>query len=138
MKQTSDSIILRQDDYETLITYLKNNRYVTSLDAQNVQDLKTELRKAMLVSIESFPEDVVRLNSKIKIKDAGKNNVMELILVTPDQADLGQKKISVMAPVGTALIGSRKGQKVSWRVPAGKRTFHIMDVVNDSHTLAGS
>lgn len=138
MKQTSDSIILRQDDYETLISYLKNTMYVTSLDAQNVQDLKAELRKARLVSRESFPEDVIRLNSRIKIKDAGKNNVMELILVMPDKADLRQKRISVMAPVGTALIGFRKGQKVSWQVPAGKRTFHIVDVINDSHAVAGS
>lgn len=136
MKQTSDSIILRQDDYETLIAYLKNNRYATSQDAQNVQDLKAELRKAMLVSKESFPADVIRLNSKIKIKDAGKNNVMELMLVMPDKADLREKKISVMAPVGTALIGFRKGQKVSWQVPAGKRTFHIVDVINDSNTVA--
>ena len=138
MKQTSGAIILRQDDYETLIAYLKNNRYVTSLDVQNVQDLKAELRRAMLVSKESFPEDVIRLNSKIKIKDAGRNNVTELILVMPDEADLRQKRISVMAPVGTALIGFRKGQKVSWQVPAGKRTFHIVDVVNDAHTIAGS
>ena len=138
MKQTSNSIILRQDDYETLVAYLKDNRYVTLRDAQNVQDLKAELSKAMLVSKESFPEDVIRLNSKIKIKDAGKNHVMELILVMPDKADLRQKRISVMAPVGTALIGFRKGQKVSWQVPAGKRTFYIVDVVNDTHTLAGS
>ena len=55
MKQTSGAIILGQDDYETLIAYLKNNRYVTSLDVQNVQDLKAELRRAMLVSKESFP-----------------------------------------------------------------------------------
>ncbi|HEX5152995.1 MAG TPA: GreA/GreB family elongation factor [Parafilimonas sp.] len=138
MKQTSGSIILRQDDYELLIAYLKNNRYAASRDAQNVQDLKAELRRAMLVSKESFPEDVIRLNSKIKIKDAGKNNIMELMLVMPDKADLRQKRISVMAPVGTALIGFRKGQKVSWQVPAGKRTFHIVDVVNDSRTIAGS
>ena len=49
MKQTSNSIILRQDDYETLVAYLKDNRYVTLRDAQNVQDLKAELSKAMLV-----------------------------------------------------------------------------------------
>ena len=137
MKQTSNSIILRQDDYEALIAYLKNDRYATTWDAQNVRDLKAELRKAMLVSKDRFPEDVIRLNSRIKIKDAGKNNVMELILVMPDKADLRQKKISVMAPVGTALIGFRKGQKVSWHVPAGKRTFHIMDVINESHTVDG-
>jgi len=100
------------------------------------RELKAELRKAMLVSKESFPEDVIRLNSKIKIKDAGKNNVMELMLVMPDKADLREKKISVMAPVGTALFGFRKGQKVSWQVPAGKRTFQIVDVINDSNTVA--
>jgi regulator of nucleoside diphosphate kinase len=57
---------------------------------------------------------------------------MELVLVMPDQADIKQKKISVMAPVGTALIGFKKGEKVNWHVPAGEKTFAILDVVNQS------
>ena len=53
------------------------------------------------------------------------------MLVTPDKADIKDKKISVMAPIGTALIGFRKGQQVKWRVPAGQRTFTIVEVINN-------
>jgi regulator of nucleoside diphosphate kinase len=56
---------------------------------------------------------------------------MELMLVTPDKADIKERKISIMAPIGTALIGFRQGQKVNWQVPAGKKTFTIMEVIND-------
>jgi regulator of nucleoside diphosphate kinase len=50
--------------------------------------------------------------------------------VLPQQADIKKKKISVLAPIGTALIGFRKGRKVSWNVPAGKKDFKIMEVTN--------
>jgi regulator of nucleoside diphosphate kinase len=56
---------------------------------------------------------------------------MEFMLVTPDKADIKAKRISIMAPIGTALIGFRKGQQVNWQVPAGKRTFTILEVINE-------
>jgi regulator of nucleoside diphosphate kinase len=55
---------------------------------------------------------------------------MAITIVLPQKADIKQKKVSVLAPIGTALIGFRKGQKVSWEVPAGKKDFMIMDVKN--------
>ena len=133
MKQVKDSIILREDDYQILVSFLKDTRYVRHADAKNIHDLGTELKKAKLVSKENFPNDVVRLNSKIKIKEASKNLVMDITLVTPDKADIKHKKISVMAPIGTAVIGFRKGQTISWQVPAGKKTFTIMEVINNPH-----
>jgi regulator of nucleoside diphosphate kinase len=57
---------------------------------------------------------------------------MELMIVTPDKADIKKRKISIMAPLGTALIGFRQGQKVNWQVPSGKKTFTIMEVINDN------
>jgi regulator of nucleoside diphosphate kinase len=53
------------------------------------------------------------------------------MLVAPDKADIKEKRISVMSPIGTALIGFRKGQKVKWQVPAGKKTFTILEVINE-------
>jgi regulator of nucleoside diphosphate kinase len=97
---------------------------------QNVKELLGELKNAKLVNKDNFPSDVVRLNSRVKIKDVNKGKVMDLTLVTPDKADIRERKISVMAPVGTALIGFKKGQKINWQVPAGRRTFTIMEVIN--------
>ena len=88
------------------------------------------MKKAKLVKKDKFPADVVRLNSTVKIKSEDKDEIMELMLVIPDEANIKERKISIMAPIGTALIGFRQGQKVKWKVPAGKKTFTILEVIN--------
>ena len=130
MQKNNNPIIVREDDYKILLSYLRDERYTKKHDAQNAKELEAELKKATLVSKENFPNDVVRLNSKVKIKEGSQNRIMELVLVTPDKADISKRKISVMAPVGTALVGFRKGQKIKWRVPAGEKTFTIIEVIN--------
>jgi len=102
----------------------------TVFDRRNAEELQSELKKAKIVEREEFPIDVVRLNSTVKIKAEDHDKIMEIILVTPDKADIKENKISIMAPVGTALIGFRQGQKVKWAVPGGKKTFTIVEVKN--------
>ena len=131
MKKTNNRLVLLVDDYKLLITYLNGGHGKTAFDRRNADDLRIELKKAKLVNKDDFPDDIVRLNSKVRIKAEENDKVMELMLVTPDKADIKQKMISVMAPIGTALIGFRQGQKVKWQVPAGKKTFTIMEVIND-------
>jgi len=131
MRNINSQLVLTKDDYSLLISYLNSVRGKTALDRRNAQDLHAELKRAKLVNIDDFPLDVVRLNSTVRIKAEDKDEIMELKLVTPDKADIKRKRISVMAPIGTALIGFRKGQKVKWLVPAGKRTFTILEVMNE-------
>ena len=80
---------------------------------------------------DAFHLDVVRLNSTVSIKAEGKEEIIEIMLVTPDKANIKEKKISIMAPIGAALIGFRQGQKVKWQVPGGKKTFTIVKVTNN-------
>jgi regulator of nucleoside diphosphate kinase len=131
MQTTNNNLVLRKDDYELLVSFLNGGDRKWSFDRRNVQEMLAELKKATLVNKDNFPEDVVRINSTVRVKAEGMNEVMEFMLVTPDKADIKEKKVSVMAPVGIALIGFRKGQQVNWQVPAGKKTFTILDVVND-------
>jgi len=119
-----------KDDYNLLKTYLNNRSGKTSFDRQNAEDLFAELKKAKLVSKDEFPADVVRLNSTVRIKPEDKDHVMELTIVTPDKADIKERKISIMSPIGTALIGFRQGRNVKWQVPSGKKTFTILEVNN--------
>ena len=126
-----NQLVLRKDDYSLLLSFLNGGFGKLAFDRQNAESLQTELKKAKLVNKDEFPLDVVRLNSQVKIKANDKKQIMELILVTPDKANIKENRISVMSPIGTALIGFRKGQKVKWRVPAGERTFTIMDVCNN-------
>jgi len=131
MQKINNQLVLRKDDYKLLTSYLNSFYGKTPLDRRNAEDLLAELKKAKLVNKDNFPENVVRLNSRVRIKAEDKDEVMELMLVTPDKADIKEKRISIMAPIGTALIGFRQGQKVKWQVPAGKRTFTIVEVTNE-------
>jgi len=131
MQKQNNQLVLRKDDYEILISYLNNIHGRGAFDRKNAEELKNELKKAKLVNKANFPGNVVRLNSKVKIKSEKKDEIMELVIVTPDKANIKERKISIMAPLGTALIGFRQGQKVKWQVPSGKKTFTIMEVIND-------
>ena len=119
-----------KDDYNLLKTYLNNRSGKTTFDKQNAEDLLAELKKAKLVSKDEFPANMVRLNSTVRIKPEDKDYVMELMIVTPDKADIKERKISIMSPIGTALIGFRQGENVKWQVPSGKKTFTILEVNN--------
>lgn len=72
----------------------------------------------------------MRLNSRVVIKEGSKGKLIELVLVVPEKADIKEGRISVFAPIGTALIGFRQGAKIEWEVPSGNNTFNIMKVYN--------
>jgi regulator of nucleoside diphosphate kinase len=125
-----DQVILLKKDFEILNNYVKNLHGMQVNEKENFRKLSQELQKAELVSVEDFPNDVVRLDSTVVVRDIQTNRDMTITIVMPASADIKQKKVSVLAPIGTALIGFRKGQKVSWEVPAGKKDFIIMHVEN--------
>ena len=130
MQKINNKLVLRTDDYKVLLGYLNGGNGKTAFDRRNAEDLHAELKKAKLVNKDKFPLDVVRINSTVRVKAEDKDEVMEFMLVTPDKANIKEKRISIMAPIGTALIGFRKGQQVKWQVPSGKKVFTILDVVN--------
>ena len=130
MKKLNSQLVVMKDDYNLMVTYLNNRPGKTTFDRQNAEELFAELKKAKLVSKEEFPTDVVRLNSIVRIKPEDKDHVMELMIVLPDKADIKERKISIMSPIGTALIGFREGENVKWQVPSGRKTFTILEVNN--------
>lgn len=82
MNSIEQPLILREDDYQILVSFLKDGRYARREDARFVTDLELEIRKATLVTKDQFPRDVVRLNSRIRIIDSDRDSSMDLILVT--------------------------------------------------------
>lgn len=127
---TDNKVILLKRDYEILKEYVMNLHGMQVNEKENFKRLNGELEKAKIVSEKNFPEDVIRINSQVIIKDLENNKEMKITVVMPDHADIKEKKISILAPIGTALIGFRKGKEVSWEVPAGRKTFIIIDVDN--------
>ncbi len=124
--------ILRCDDYQFLSQYLDGRIYASHVDRSNAQKLRSELKRARVVSPLEFPGDVIRLNSRVSVRNEERNDVMELVLVTPDKVNQKQNLISVMAPISIALLGFRQGQRITWKMPTGLRTYTILQVDNVS------
>lgn len=98
-------------------------------DRDHLDSLENELDRAHVVDPSEIPHDVVTMNSQVRIEDVdtGKENVYTLVF--PSDADIAEHKLSILAPLGTALLGSRAGGTVNWPVPAGMRTMRIREVL---------
>jgi len=130
MQKIKSRLVLAKEDYEVIMYYIRRGLPTITFNRQDAEELESELKKAKVVNKEDLPDDVVRLNSKVTVKEEKENKMMELTVVTPEKANIKERLISVMSPIGTALIGFRKGQRIRWKVPSGKKTFTIMDVQN--------
>ena len=91
--------------------------------------VEAELERATLVPQADVPSDVVTMNSTVRIRDHRTKRTEEFTLVYPDHADGLAGRVSVLAPLGLAVLGARVGDTVSWQVPAGTRTFTVEAVV---------
>jgi regulator of nucleoside diphosphate kinase len=94
-------------------------------DQEHLSDLASELERAFLVSAEAVPSGVATLNSHVQIVDLVSGERRELTLVFPSAADPGSGRISVLAPLGCALVGCREGEIVEWEMPGGPRRLRI-------------
>ena len=97
--------------------------------SEYLKNLENELERAEVVPPEQIPPDVITMNSKVRLIDTDTGEETVYTLVFPENADLSQNKISVLAPVGTAMLGYRVGDTFEWDVPAGKLTFKVEEIL---------
>jgi len=83
--------------------------------------LRSELARAEIVEPDQVPADLVTMNSVARVEDVVTGESHELTLVYPREADGSPGKVSVFAPVGSAMLGLRVGQSIEWQVPAGRK-----------------
>lgn len=119
---------MAKNDYRIIMHHLTYNGGQNRFSGNDASALEKELKKAKLVEAEDLPAGVVRLNSRVTIQEEQEGRLMELVVVTPDKADIKKRKISVLSPIGTALIGFCKGHKIKWKVPSGIKSFTILEV----------
>ena len=96
---------------------------------QHLDSLQEELDRAHIVQPKDIPPDTVTMNSTIRLEDMSKEDAQVYTLVFPGDADAENGKISVLAPIGTAILGYRVGDIVEWQVPAGTRKLKIEEVL---------
>jgi regulator of nucleoside diphosphate kinase len=83
-------------------------------------DLAEEIGRAHVLAKGRFPEHIVCMNSEVEFRDDATGKIQTVRLVYPEEADIAKGKISVLTPVGTALIGLPEGQSIKWESPSGE------------------
>jgi regulator of nucleoside diphosphate kinase len=91
--------------------------------------LEEELAQAEVVNPEDIPQDVITMRSKVRLKDLKSGQIVMYSLVFPSEANSNEGQISVLAPIGTALLGNRSGDVVESRVPSGLRRLKVKEIV---------
>jgi len=91
--------------------------------------LAGEVEKAQVVEPHKIPSDVITMNSTAHLIDQESDDEMIYTLVFPEEADVSQGKISVLAPIGTAMLGYRVGDIFEWDTPGGKRKIRVVKVL---------
>jgi regulator of nucleoside diphosphate kinase len=95
-----------------------------------LETLAHRLKEATaVVSSDEVPDDVITMNSTARLVDRDSGEELTLTVVYPEAADIVNGKISVLAPVGMAILGERVGNTVTWEVPAGIRHLHIKEIL---------
>jgi regulator of nucleoside diphosphate kinase len=116
----ADHIIVTDRDLERLLPIVARAPLAASLEA--------ELDRAVVVQQREVPPDVVTMNSQIVYEDCATGARRNVQLVYPRDADAARGRVSVMAPVGSALLGLRVGQLIAWRLPAGMRCMRVVEL----------
>ena len=98
-------------------------------ELRHLESLQEELDRAHVVDPTAIPPDVVTMNSRVRLKNLDTKQESELTLVFPSLADLEHQKISVLAPIGMAILGYRSGDIVNWPVPAGVLKMQTREVL---------
>lgn len=121
--------------------------YITARDAEKLRDLiwkaqrgdyrnspylhmlSKELARAIIIEENTVPPDVITMNSQVSLVDVDTGEAMRYTLVFPEEADTVQGKISVLAPIGTAMLGYRVGDDFEWDTPGGLRRIRVEKLI---------
>jgi regulator of nucleoside diphosphate kinase len=98
-------------------------------DRNDLKNLELELHKAKIVKPEEVPSGIVTMNSQVVLRDMDDQTEMKVALVFPSDSNIDEGKLSVLSPIGTAILGYAEGDIIEWTVPAGTRHIHIEKIV---------
>ena len=116
---TRPAIIINEFDAERIDRLLEQPAYANSPVASALND---ELDRAQMCAPEDMPHDVVSMNSQVRFRDLTTGEERVRTLVFPAQMTDSSSQLSVMAPVGAALLGLREGSTIHWELPGGAST----------------
>ena len=123
-------IYMTRDDHAKLRLFVTTALYSPASTA--VRKLREELDRAIVVDSHAIPPGVVTLDARVEFEDLSTGEVEEYIITFPERANIAEKRVSILAPIGTGLIGCREGNIVTWTTPGGIRRLRIRRVTESS------
>lgn len=118
-------IFMTKHDHERLSGMLANH----AVGREDLKKLEEELDRAEIVDVRELPPDVVTMHSVVRLRDLDSGELRTYRLVYPSEAGRGEASLSVLAPIGTALLGYRSGDTIEWAVPRGMRRLQVLEVL---------
>lgn len=115
------SLIISDADRHELEALIRSARMDPQVRTDYLASLKGELSRARIVPPGEVPANVVTMNSVVRLRDMDTGETEEFELVYPWEVDAGHNRVSILAPIGTAILGYRLGDIIEWPVPAGLR-----------------
>lgn len=120
-------IYLTEKDYQRLHNLVQAQRLTSGTQA--VEALSRELRRAKVVASEDIPADVITMNTLVRLREVKSSSEINITIVFPKDADLSNWKISVLAPIGTAVLGCKVGDEVEWTTPQGTVAYKVEEIL---------
>jgi len=125
---TSRTIIVTDADFRPLSALVRARTARFTRDKEHIEKLEKELARSVPVPASEVPADVATMHSRVRVRDLETGAVRTYTLVFPHQADLPSGRLSVLAPLGTALLGYRQGDEIEWAMPGGLRRLRLESV----------
>lgn len=119
-------IYLSDRDHENLTVLLGALNDPRSL--RLTERLRQEIDRATVLPASELPAGVVQIGSVVSLRDLDSDEVEEYTLTLPEHADPSHGRLSVLAPLGTALLGYRENDEIAWEMPRGTRRLRILSV----------
>ena len=113
---------------DIIITKTDLQRLLPMLDVHTSDSLEGELHRAVIVEPRAVPADVVTMNSEVVYEDCTTFAKRCVRIVYPKDADAARGHVSVLAPIGSALLGLRVNQSIEWRVPSGTKRIRVVEI----------
>jgi regulator of nucleoside diphosphate kinase len=118
-------LLITDKDARHLRTMLERPELFSDRDRVQCQALEEEIERAKVVPADQIPADVVTMHSRVRIMDLRTGEQMVYQIVYPHEANYAAKRISILAPIGMALLGYSAGTEIDWTVPSGNRRLRI-------------
>ena len=121
-------VFITESDFSRLSSLLESAKRFFRRDREHLSALEEELNRADIVAPQELPAGVVTMNSRVRVTDLDTGTQTVYTLSFPRDADIAHDRVSVLAPIGTFLLGGQAGAVIEVQVPRGKKRLRIEEV----------